>query len=82
MELDISLQILHCRKHLIQLRWEALKCCVRGHTISFSSNKKKMLSAKQDNLESLIKHEEQKLLFATTSQSSLIMQKIASFQNE
>ena len=55
---------------------------MRGHTISFSSNKKKMLSAKQDNLENLIKHEEQKLLFATISQPSLIMQKIASFQNE
>ena len=41
-----------------------------------------MLPAKQDNFENLIKHEEQKLLLATTSQSSSIMQKIASFQNE
>ena len=64
------------------IRWEALKCCVRSHTISFCLNKKKMLSAKQDNLANLIKHEKQKLLLATTSQSSLIMQKIASFQNE
>ena len=64
------------------IKWEALKCCVRGHTISFSLNKKKMLSAKQDNLENLIKHEELKFLFATTCQSSLIEQKIASFQNE
>ena len=62
------------------VRWEALKCFLRGHIISYSAEKKKRMFAKQTILENLIKQEEQKLL--SSSDESVVMNKIKSFQND
>jgi len=65
------------------VRWDALKCYIRGHTINFSAMRSKKLSLHQDTIEKLLKQEEQKLqLLQNSSNFSVIMNKISSYQNE
>ena len=67
-------------KGSFKMRWEALKCFLRDHTINYSCRKKKMLSVRQDALENLIKYEETNLL--TTNDIQTTLRKISFYQNE
>ena len=62
------------------MRWEVLKCFLRGHTINYSYRKKKMLSMRKDALENFIKYEETNLL--TTNDTQTTIDKISFYQNE
>jgi len=65
------------------IRWEALKCYYSWVYNKFFRNEKKKLSLHQDTIEKFLKQEEQKLqLLQNTSDSSVIMNKISSYQNE
>ena len=62
------------------MRWEVLKCFLRGHTINYSYRKKKMLSMRKDALENFMKYEETNLL--TTNDTQTTLDKISFYQNE